>query len=302
MHESIEAASDASATLVPTILADCDMPLIAAVRALRGDSRVALVLTLRADFYASLMESAQWADLDGQLSRLDVSPLRGDKLRLAIEAPARALGVYFEPVLVERLLHEVADEPGALPLLQDTLLELWHRRTRGLLRLAEYDAMSDGMQTGLAVTMTRRADGALSDLSPARRGIAQRVLLRLVQAINAAGDRRPASPGAPTVEQKRGFAIGLTEFAGYFAVAGSALATGFVAAHVGLRPQRSTSVSRSSRSASSSPPSCARRSTTWRRSRSCMATFLPRRAHATAPRRAGCAPARERLPARRSRP
>jgi hypothetical protein len=46
--------------------------------------------------------------LDGQHLQFNVSPLRGDKLRLAIEAPARALGVYFEPVLVARLLHDVA--------------------------------------------------------------------------------------------------------------------------------------------------------------------------------------------------
>lgn len=37
--------------------------------------------------------------------------------------------------------------------------------------------------------------------------------------------------------QKRGLAMGLNEFAGYFAVAGSALATGFVAARHGLRPE-----------------------------------------------------------------
>jgi len=36
---------------------------------------------------------------------------------------------------------------------------------------------------------------------------------------------------------KRGLAMGLNEFAGYFAVAGSALATGLVAARYGLRPQ-----------------------------------------------------------------
>jgi MFS family permease len=36
---------------------------------------------------------------------------------------------------------------------------------------------------------------------------------------------------------RRGFAMGLNEFAGYFAVAGSALATGFIAAHSGLRPE-----------------------------------------------------------------
>ena len=37
--------------------------------------------------------------------------------------------------------------------------------------------------------------------------------------------------------KKRGLAMGLNEFAGYFAVAGSALATGFIAARYGLRPE-----------------------------------------------------------------
>ena len=37
--------------------------------------------------------------------------------------------------------------------------------------------------------------------------------------------------------RKRGLAMGLNEFAGYVAVAGSALATGFVAARYGLRPE-----------------------------------------------------------------
>lgn len=36
---------------------------------------------------------------------------------------------------------------------------------------------------------------------------------------------------------RRGLAMGLNEFAGYFAVAGSALATGWIADHVGLRPE-----------------------------------------------------------------
>jgi MFS family permease len=37
--------------------------------------------------------------------------------------------------------------------------------------------------------------------------------------------------------KNRGLAMGLNEFAGYFAVGGSALATGWIAAHYGLRPQ-----------------------------------------------------------------
>ena len=37
--------------------------------------------------------------------------------------------------------------------------------------------------------------------------------------------------------ERRGLAMGLNEFAGYFAVAISALATGYIAAHFGIRPQ-----------------------------------------------------------------
>lgn len=37
--------------------------------------------------------------------------------------------------------------------------------------------------------------------------------------------------------KQRGLAMGLNEFSGYFAVAGSALATGWLASHYGLRPQ-----------------------------------------------------------------
>lgn len=153
----------------------------AALGELRQEARVAVVLTLRADFYGALMESALWGGLEGQPARLEVLPLRGGRLREAIEAPARQQGVFFEPVLVERLLQEVAQEPGALPLLQDLLLVLWHRRTRRLLRLAEYEAMSEGGQTGLAITLRRRADAAVDELSPPRRELARRVLLRLVQ-------------------------------------------------------------------------------------------------------------------------
>ena len=37
--------------------------------------------------------------------------------------------------------------------------------------------------------------------------------------------------------ERRGLAMGLNEFAGYIAVAGAALATGWIAAHAGLRPE-----------------------------------------------------------------
>ena len=78
--------------------------------------------------------------------------------------------------------------------------------------------------------------------------------------------------------QNRGLAMGLNEFAGYFAVAGSALATGFIAAHYGLRPEPfylGVGVRRGG-PAAVGRCWCARRRITWRTSRSCTASCVAR--------------------------
>ena len=48
-----------------------------------------------------------------------------NELRLAIEAPAEGAGYEFEIGLVDTILREVGQEPGALPLLSHALLETW---------------------------------------------------------------------------------------------------------------------------------------------------------------------------------
>src|SRR5262249_50820526 len=50
------------------------------------------------------------------------------ELRQAIEEPARAVGLKFEEGLVDRLLLDVQGDPGAITLLQFTLVKLWERR------------------------------------------------------------------------------------------------------------------------------------------------------------------------------
>jgi WD40 repeat protein len=157
----------------------------AAVRALRGEPRCLIVLALRADFYAELLDSELW--LDGGWRHVDLPALRGPALRAAIERPARALEVYLEPGLVERLLADAAGEPGVLPLLQETLVQLWAQRRHQLVTLAAYEALGEPGRSGLAVTIAARADRCLRDLTPAEAAIARRLLLRLV----SFGDGRP---------------------------------------------------------------------------------------------------------------
>ena len=48
-------------------------------------------------------------------------------LRQAIEEPARRVGLGFEPGVVDKILNDVAYQPGALPLLEHALLELRKR-------------------------------------------------------------------------------------------------------------------------------------------------------------------------------
>ncbi|HET7506635.1 MAG TPA: TIR domain-containing protein, partial [Kofleriaceae bacterium] len=136
----------------------------AAIRALRGAPRCALVFTLRADFYGAFMESPLWTDRDGAISRVDLGPLSSQELRMVIERPARNAGVHLEPELVSRLLDDAAREPGALPLLQETLFRLWGKRRQRLLALADYHAMSDGQRSGLAFAVKEHADDVVSGL------------------------------------------------------------------------------------------------------------------------------------------
>jgi WD40 repeat protein len=165
-----------------------------ALRALRADLRCVLVLVLRADFYGALMDSPLWADLGGQVLRVDVAPLRGPALREAIERPARDLGVSFEPGLVEQLLGDAASEPGILPLLQETLNQLWDHQQQRRLTLADYQALSDSGRSGLAVAISHRADVTLHELTSRRQAIARRILLRLVSFGEGRSDTRRQQP------------------------------------------------------------------------------------------------------------
>lgn len=57
-----------------------------------------------------------------------IGPMTTEELRRAIEEPAKRSHWEFEPGLVDLILRDVGDEPGALPLLSHALLETWKRR------------------------------------------------------------------------------------------------------------------------------------------------------------------------------
>ena len=86
--------------------------------------RLHIVITLRSDFepqFRNLALRSFW-----QKARFIVPAMTREELREAIEKPAAARIMYFEPYsLVDRLIDEVAQMPGALPLLSFALSELY---------------------------------------------------------------------------------------------------------------------------------------------------------------------------------
>ncbi|MEJ2209520.1 MAG: BTAD domain-containing putative transcriptional regulator [Anaerolineae bacterium] len=136
---------------------------------------VAVVIVLRADFY---VHCSPYAGLREALERnqVFVGPMRPQELRRAMEEPARQGGWAFAPGLVDLLLQEVKDEPGALPLLSHALLETWHRRRGRTMTLAGYRE-SGGVRGAIAHTANR----VLDELDPEEQAITRRIFVRLTE-------------------------------------------------------------------------------------------------------------------------
>ncbi|MBI3302337.1 MAG: AAA family ATPase, partial [Deltaproteobacteria bacterium] len=80
---------------------------------------LAVVLTLRADFYGHALGYRPFADRL-QDAVVNLGPMTREELKRAVEAPAQKVELEFEPGLVERILDDVGEEPGNLPLLNQT--------------------------------------------------------------------------------------------------------------------------------------------------------------------------------------
>ncbi len=133
-----------------------------------------VVVGLRGDHYGSCAPYPALAQLLAANNVL-VGPMSRDELRRAIELPARRVGWRVEGPLVDALIGDTVDEPGALPLLSTALVELWQQSSDGWLRLDTYE-QSGGVRGAVA----RLAERSYAELTPRQQDVARAVLLRLV--------------------------------------------------------------------------------------------------------------------------
>jgi WD40 repeat protein/DNA-binding SARP family transcriptional activator len=151
-------------------------------------SDVTVVTTLRADLYPRLTDHPRLADLASANQYL-VTPLDEVGLAEAIEGPARLADLMLEPSLTQAIILDVARRPGALPLLQQALLELWRRRDGRTLTLEGYRETG-----GVAAGVARWAESIWDGLDDDERDTARRLLLRLTRPGEGTEDSRLLVP------------------------------------------------------------------------------------------------------------
>ncbi|MGV9567979.1 nSTAND1 domain-containing NTPase [Streptomyces sp. NPDC003480] len=156
------------------------------VSAVRPDSSLRVVIAVRADFFGRCAEHHRLADALRQATLL-VGPMSPSELREAIVKPAAAAGLIVERELTAKIIGEVADEPGGLPLMSHALRETWRRRKGRALTVEMYEA-TGGIQGAIA----KSAEEVYSTFSDAEAEAARRTLLRLITPGDGAPDtRRP---------------------------------------------------------------------------------------------------------------
>jgi len=140
-----------------------------------SNSRIVVLLTLRADYYGRCSAYPVLAKLLSE-NQVLVGEMTDTELRRAISAPAENVGVRVEAGLPELIIEEARGEKGALPMISLALAELFKNRKTDTLKVAEYRELG-----GLNQVIATTADKAYLSLSQAEQTLAQKILLDLVK-------------------------------------------------------------------------------------------------------------------------
>lgn len=125
----------------------------------QAKSPLVLVATMRVDFLESALSYPAFADVMSRL-QIQIRSMNREELSHVIEQPAQKSGVMFEAELVNRILDDVEDEPGNLPLLEFALALLWKQRQGDQLTHTAYKAI--GQVKGALTSYAEQKYGQLS--------------------------------------------------------------------------------------------------------------------------------------------
>ena len=147
-------------------------------------SRLRIIITLRADFYDRPLYFPDFAEMFRQRTEV-ILPMSRDELQRSIVGPSERVGVQMEQGLVPAIMRDIAEQPGALPLLQYALTELFDSREGRVLTLKAYRESG-----GVLGALARRADELYRRLNEPQQGAAKQLFLRMVTLGEGSEDTR----------------------------------------------------------------------------------------------------------------
>lgn len=148
------------------------------------ESTFTLVLTLRTDFLGRALRYRPFADaLQG--TDVKLGPMNRRELGSAIASPANRNGLGFETGLVARILDDVGDEPGNLPLLEFALHSLWENRDSDRLSHTAYEKIGE-----VEGALARYADSIYELMSQSEKTSARQIFIQMVRPGSGTEDTR----------------------------------------------------------------------------------------------------------------
>ena len=143
------------------------------------DGRVTVLFALRSDFVSNC---ATYPQLNALLNQqfMQVGAMQPDELVSAIARPALQVGLRIDPDLIAQIVNDMQDEPGALPLMQFALKDLFDAQQAkgGVIALTLNDYLARG---GLRKALERHADAAFAKLSEDEQQLARTIFSGLIE-------------------------------------------------------------------------------------------------------------------------
>ena len=152
------------------------------------NGRVIILFAMRSDFISNC---AMYPELNELLNRqfIQIGAMQPDELVSAIAQPALRVGLKIDPDLIAQIINDMQGEPGALPLMQFALKDLFDSQDAkgGVIALTLADYLQHG---GIHKALERHADNAFTRLNKDEQELAHTIFTGLIEIGRGTQDTR----------------------------------------------------------------------------------------------------------------
>jgi energy-coupling factor transporter ATP-binding protein EcfA2 len=150
--------------------------------------RVTILFSMRSDFVPNC---ATYPELNAILNQqfVQIGSMGSEELVSAIAQPALRVGLKIDPDLIAQIINDMKGEPGALPLMQFALKDLFDSRqeTGGMIALTLGDYLQRG---GIRKALQRHADQTFAGLDAGEQELARSIFTGLIEIGRGTQDTR----------------------------------------------------------------------------------------------------------------